>query len=44
MYETVEAYRDSLIEEARRNMRELDPELLEAELDGYASGLASRRR
>ena len=42
MYETVEDYRESLVVEARRHLRELDVELLEAELGGYAAGLASR--
>ncbi len=42
LYETVEEYRDSRVEEATRQMRKLDPEELEAELGGYAAGLASR--
>ena len=40
-YGTVGEYREHLVEEARRHLREIDAELLEAEVAGYADGLAS---
>ena len=42
VYGTVEEYREQLTAEAARHLREIDAELLEAELGGYAAGLASR--
>lgn len=39
-YRSVEEYRDHRLEEARRHLREVDPDLLQDEPDGDADGLS----
>jgi hypothetical protein len=42
IWATVEEFREHRLDDARRHLREIDAELLDAEVGGYAAGLASR--